>query len=79
MFKDNAVVTRNNKSVDATELTEGDMVSLTLDYGIIQKVTATSKTSTKSGVVNEIIISSRPKLTLTIEGEDVTYPLSATA
>lgn len=79
ILKDNATVTRNSKSVDAIELTEGDIVSVTLDYGRIQKITASSKTSTKSGVITEIIISSRPKLTLTIEGEDVTYPLSTTA
>lgn len=79
LLKDKASITRNGKAVDATELTAGDIVSVTLDYGRIQKITATSKSMSKSGVITEIIISSRPKLTLTIEGEDITYPLSATA
>ncbi|MBQ8525150.1 MAG: S-layer homology domain-containing protein [Clostridia bacterium] len=79
LLKDSATITRNGKSAEASDLTEGDIVSVTLDYGRISKLTATSKTSTKSGVITEILISSKPKLTLTIEGEDVTYPLSATA
>lgn len=79
LFKDSATITRNGKKVDAAALTEGDMVSLTLDCGIIKKVVASSKTTTKSGVITQILISSKPKLTLTIDGEDVTYSLSPKA
>ncbi len=79
LFKNDAVITRNGKSSDASQLAEGDVVSLTLDYGRISKVTATSKNTSKSGVITGILISSNPKLTLTVDGEDVTYPISASA
>lgn len=79
LFKNDAAITRNGKSSDASQLAEGDVVSLTLDYGRISKMTATSKNTSKSGVITGILISSNPKLTLTVDGEDVTYPISASA
>lgn len=79
LFKSDAAVTRNGKTADASQLAEGDVVSLTLDYGRISKMSATSKNTSKSGVITGILISSNPKLTLTIDGEDVTYPVSASA
>lgn len=79
LFKSDAAITRNGKSSDASQLAEGDVVSLTLDYGRISKMSATSKNTSKSGVITGILISSNPKLTLTVDGEDVTYPISTSA
>ncbi len=79
LFKNDAAITRNGKSSDASQLAEGDVVSLTLDYGRISKMSATSKNTSKSGVITGILISSNPKLTLTVDGEDVTYPISTSA
>ena len=79
MFTNSATVTRNGKTSDASSLKEGDSVSLTLNYERITKVVATSKKSSTSGVITQIIISKNPKLTLTIDGEDLTYPLSTNA
>ena len=79
LFKNDASITRNGKSSDASQLAEGDVVSLTLDYGRISKMSATSKNTSKSGVITGILISSNPKLTLTVDGEDVTYPISTSA
>ncbi len=76
MLKDVVSVTRGSKSASVADLKQGDMVSLTLEYGVISKVVATTKTNTKSGVIKAIYISDSPELTLTIEGENVTYPLS---
>ena len=79
LFKNDAAITRNGKSSDASQLAEGDVVSLTLDYGRISKMSATSKNTSKSGVITGILISSNPKLTLTVDGENVTYPISTSA
>lgn len=78
-FMNNAIIMKNNKSITAAELEIGDTVTVTLEYDRIKKITAISKSTTKSGVITEILISSSPKLTLTIDGEDVTYPLSISA
>ncbi|MBQ7900857.1 MAG: S-layer homology domain-containing protein [Clostridia bacterium] len=79
MFKDVVTVTRGDKSADASALAKGDMVSLTLEYGIISKVVATTKTNTKTGSVSGIYISDSPELTVTIEGSKETYPISLNA
>ncbi len=79
LFKDSATITRNGKTCDATELTQGDVVVLTLEYDRIAKMTATSKNTTATGTISAILISANPKLTIRIDGEDITYPISATA
>lgn len=79
MFKDIVSVTRGDKTADVSALTKGDLVSLTLEYGIISKVVATTKTNTKTGSISAIYISDNPELTLTIEGSKVTYPISHNA
>lgn len=79
MFKDVVSVTRGDKTTDVSALTKGDMVSLTLEYGIISKVVATTKTNTKTGSISAIYISDTPELTVTIEGNKVTYPISHNA
>ena len=79
LFKDSATITRNGKNCDATDLTQGDVVVLTLEYDRIAKMTATSKNTTATGTISAILISANPKLTIRIDGEDITYPISATA
>lgn len=69
-------VTRNGKASEISAVVAGDSVSLTLTHRQVTKVVATSKTSTKTGVIDEIKISANPSITLTINGENVVYPLS---
>jgi len=77
MIKDVVGVTRGGKQASVSDLAKGDMVSLTLEYGVISKVVATTKTNVKTGLISAIYISSSPELTLKIDGVDVTYPLSS--
>ena len=77
MLKDVVTVTRGGKEASVSNLASGDMVSLTLEYGVISKVVATTKTNVKSGLISAIYIASSPELTLKIDGADVTYPLSS--
>lgn len=69
-------VTRNGSKAEAADVAIGDTVGLTLTYGRISKIVATSKTQTKNGIISQVIISSSPKLTLKIDGSEVTYPVS---
>ena len=77
MLKDVVNVTRGGKEADVSSLAKGDMVSLTLEYGVISKVVATTKTNVKTGLISAIYISNSPELTLKIDGVEVTYPLSS--
>ncbi len=74
---DNVEVTRNGSTkASASDVTIGDTVGLTLTYGRISKIVATSKTQTKSGIITQVIISTSPKLTLKIDGAETTYPVT---
>ncbi len=69
-----ATVTRNGFKVSASELLAGDTISsATLTYGKISSITVSSKSSTKTGDIVEVIISRSPRITLDIKGEEVTY------
>ncbi len=76
---DDVTVSKNGTQSNGAALMEGDNVSLSLTYDKVSKVVATSRTSKKSGVLSEIVISNNPKLTVTIDGEDVQYPLTTDA
>lgn len=79
LVKSDVKVTRNGKSVSAREILAGDSVTATTNYGIITSITATSKSSDKTGVIKEVIISKSPRITLTIDGVDTTYYMTADA
>ena len=72
-------VKRNGKTVSAREILAGDSISAKTTYGIISSITATSKASTKSGIIKEVIISATPKITLTSDGVDTTYYVTSDA
>lgn len=76
---DDVTVNKNGAETNGASLMEGDNVSLTLTYNKVSKVIATSKTSSKAGVLSEIVISNNPKLTVTIDGNDYQYPLTTDA
>ena len=72
-------VTRNGKTVSVREVLAGDTVSVTTSYGIIKSLVATSRSSAKTGIIKEVIISNTPKLTLTYDGVDTTYYVTTDA
>ncbi len=61
---DSVSVKRNGSAGDLSSLMAGDSVTLTLDYGVVSKVIATSKQTKKSGKVSEIVISSSPRISV---------------
>lgn len=76
---DSVSVTRNGSKAELTEVMAGDSVSLTLNYRKVVKILATSRTSTKTGVIEEISISANPYIVLKINGENEKYTLSKDA
>lgn len=74
-----ASVTRDGDDAEFSDLTAGDTVTVKLVYGKVSSVTATGKTESFTGLLKEIIISSNPAITVTIDGKDYTYKISAKA
>lgn len=66
-------VTRNGSKATAADVLSGDTVSLTTTYDRVTKVVASSKTQEKSGVIQEVIISASPKVTLKSDSGVATY------
>lgn len=74
-----ASVTRDGDDAEFSDLAAGDTVTVKLVYGKVSSVTATGKTESFTGLLKEIIISSNPAITVTIDGRDYTYKISAKA
>lgn len=68
-----AAITRDDDEAEFSDLTAGDDITLKLTYGKVTKVTATGQTETVTGLLKEIIISSNPAVTITVDGKDKTY------
>lgn len=74
---DNVSVTKNNLSSDLRSIYAGDTVTLTIEYGIIQKISALSKTSTVEGTIQAVTISSTPSITVKVNGTDKVYDVTS--
>lgn len=68
-----AAITRDDDEAEFSDLTAGDDITLKLTYGKVTKVTATGQNETVTGLLKEIIISSNPAVTITVDGKDKTY------
>lgn len=69
----NATVTKNGSMTDFSEIYPGDTVNLTLQYGVIKSVIATSARKNSEGVIQAVNISSRPYIEVKINNEVKTY------
>lgn len=74
-----ADITRDGSEAEFSALTKGDKVTLKLTYGKVTSVTASGNTVGFSGLLKEIVISSNPSLTITIDGQDKKYFLRSDA
>lgn len=66
---------KNGDNAEYSNLYRGDTVNLTLDYGILTKIVASSKKNTVSGNIESYTISSSPSLTIKTGGELRTYDI----
>lgn len=64
---------KNNKEVDLSSVYVGDKVTLTVRYGQIVSVEATSTYNTVTGTIVEVVISSTPSITVRVDGKEKTY------
>ncbi len=78
-FADEVTVTRNGKSCEASEILVGDKVTISLLYNQISKVTAASTNFSATGVIDKILISSLPQITVISNGAEQTYSISREA
>ncbi len=69
------VVSRDGEDAEFRDLTVGDSVTVRLTYGKITRVTAVSTTERFSGLLTEIILSSNPSVTISVNGVENTYKL----
>lgn len=74
-----ADVTRDGEDAEYSDLTKGDEVTLKLTYGKITSVKAEGNTVGFTGLLKEIVISSNPSLTITVNGKDEKYYLRSDA
>ena len=75
LVSDSVSVTKNGKSVDMTQIYNGDKVTLVVKYGTITKITATAVNSTIEGVITNINIGQKSELTLNVGGKSETYQI----
>ncbi len=72
----NVEVSKNGAKSTATAIVSGDTVALTLTYDRVTKIVSTSKKQSKAGVIQEVIISASPKITVKTDDGTMTYPIS---
>lgn len=73
VLTDNIAVYKNNDRSDLSKIYKGDRIDITLEYGEITKIVATSNTKTYEGTISEVIISSNPEIKVKINGELSTF------
>ncbi len=64
---------KSNNEVELSSIYVGDKVTLTVKYGVITAVEATSTSSTVSGTIVEVTISNSPSITVRVDGKEKTY------
>ena len=77
ILANDAEILKNGNKTEFINLYRGDTLYLTLTYGLVSKVVATSNTSTVSGTLKSYTVSSNPTLTIRKDGEDVVYDIPA--
>ncbi len=76
--KSDVTVSKNSKTTATlSDVHVGDSVSVTLEYGLIKKIVATSRTTSKTGFIEEIHITNSPFVVIKMDGESKKYPLSS--
>lgn len=75
-ISDNVIVTKNSESSDLRRIYTGDTVTLTLEYGIITKISAVAKSGVSEGTIQAITISANPNITVKINGNDEVFDIT---
>ena len=70
---DRAIIMKDGVIVELSKIYKGDRVNLTLEYGEITKLTATSTTKSVEGTIKEIRIATQSSIIVTVNGDDKEY------
>lgn len=76
LLSSSVTVKKNGKTASARDIVAGDSITATLNYGRISSITATSKSTTKTGTIKEVIISKNPRITLVSGNEELTFAVT---
>lgn len=68
-------VTKNGAVKDLSDIYRGDKVTLTLEYGQVTKIVATSSKKSVEGSIREIHISSSPYMVVSVNGNEEKYDI----
>ncbi len=78
-FADKAKFYKNGDTSDFASLCRGDKAKITLEYGLISKITTTSAKKTVTGTLLSYTIAGTPTITINKDGEELTYDIPASA
>lgn len=77
IFNDGAKIIRNDSTADFRSLAEGDSVTITLTEGGIESLIATSSSSSVSGTIGKILISSSSEITIKTANAENVYSITS--
>lgn len=72
-----AKVRKNDSSASLSEVYKGDIVNLTLEYGVVTEIVASSVSRVVEGTISSIEISSSPKMTVNVKGTETVYDVTS--
>lgn len=68
-------VTKNGAESDMASVYEGDKVDLTVEYGVVKKISAKASIDTVSGTLTKLVIANQPEITIMVDGKEKTYQI----
>lgn len=72
---DTVTVSKNGDTVLLSKVYKGDKVNLTLEYGVVRRIQATSVSRDVEGTIEELVISSTSRLKVRVGGKSVEYTI----
>jgi len=76
-ISNDVIVTKNGAVKSLADIYRGDKVTLTMEYGQVTKIVATSTKKTVNGIIREIHISQAPYMVIDVNGEEIKYDIPA--
>ncbi len=74
-FSNEAKIFKNGNTSEISSLYRGDKLTITLEYGVVSNLVATSNTKKITGVIKSYTVSANPTLTIKSDGEEYTYDI----
>lgn len=75
-ISDDIVVTKDGSIVDMNSVYRGDKVTVTLEYGVVTSLVASSVKKTVEGTICSVTISANPTITVLVNNREVVYDIT---